>query len=162
MGCPKEVKDHTGISMYICVGYSAEEYLATLKPWLKSPVFDNSLDEFHPVTIHQKMEHMRAALNKHYAHEVHGTDGVIQRVKDPRSAKVFHRKRMQLLQAIKEAAQNALLEFKYAVVDYIKQDGIQPGCLPAKERAVLWKVDAYYMDLIRKVDAMINQPLSDI
>lgn len=155
MGCSKKVKDHTGISMYHCVGYSSREYMVTLKPWLKSPLFDSTLNEFHPLKIQKDMEHMRSMLNKHY---VHGEDPEIQQVQlsqpKPLSG-LYAKKRMQLLYAIKEAAQNALLEFKYAVVDYIKQDGIQPGCLPSKERAVLWKVDAYYMNLIQKVDGMI-------
>lgn len=179
-------KQNAGSSMYECVGLGFEEYHASLKKWIYKPSFDGTLRKYLPATVYLDMEVLRATLDKKYVHPgvrtppkqilaaTEDTDRMLanstplkkksfitltkdQKQEVRKAQVIFYERKLPVLAAIQEAAENALLEFKYAVMDYIKQDGIQPGCLPSKERAILWKVDAYYLKIIQDMKKQQQQ-----
>lgn len=153
MPCDTKTKHDTALGMYNSIGYSITEYNDMMKKVIKKPGFTSDLFMYHPYTVTENMAQFRAMLAKKYFPQDPMTPmaAPMQHMPDhATSGTLYHKNRIHVLQGIKEAADYALLEFKMAVVDYIKQDGIKPGCLPSKERAVLYLVDQYFQQLAQK------------
>lgn len=169
MPCNPKLKHDTALGMYHSITYGLQEYTQMVRPFLHKAGFTEDIRAlYHPDVLRHDMHAFQRILAKKYLPK---EGEAILRQPEQRKKKVhfllettptdnrlhgylahskYHQRRAQVLRGIQDALDSALLEFKMAVVDYIKQDGIQPGCLGTKQRAVLYLVDRYYQQLAQQ------------